>query len=1250
MGSHARQTRIHPGLAVLFFAVAGVPSISLCMKYSDKGASSSDAGGIESVRLSLRVGPDDSRLAEGTLFELLSHDATDLDFVHHSTPPDKYDDKYDYDFETALAGGGVAIGDYDGDGLPDIYLTRPYGGNRLYRNRGSLRFEDVTERAGGVGNDEAWNTGATFVDIDGDGDLDLYLCIADYETQSSNRLYLNQGDGTFEEEPGAFGLDFSGVSVMMAFADYDLDGDMDGYLLTNRTAKPVIVYPEEFVLRKGRRELPKHRLEVGDFLHLPDGRDMMVVAGQYDHLYRNVGEVGSPEFVDVSTRAQIRGNDLGLSATWWDFNGDGFPDLYVANDFYGPDRLYRNNGDGTFADVAEAALPHTPWFSMGSDFADLNNDGRLDFLASDMSGTNHYNQKMSMGDMGNSSWFLTLAEPRQYMRNAVYLNTGTDRFMEIGYLTGLASSDWTWSVKFADFDSDGWVDVFVTNGMTRDWGNTDLDQKVEKLGGKFSPAGRRFWLEQPTLRQANLAFKNRGDLQFESVGRPWGLDQVGVSYGAALADLDRDGDMDMIVNSLEERVSLYRNRLQGGYSILVRLKGRLSNRFGIGATLRAEVGGTVQVRHLSLSRGFMSADEPLAHFGLGELDKVDRLTVEWPSGHKQSIENLDGDHFYTVNEPAGPLAARTPSVAGSTMFVRSKRLDGVRHRERPYDDFQEQPLLPNQLSQLGPGLAWGDVDGDGDEDLYVGGASGQAGTLAIRDGSGTFSLHGFMKVDQASEDMAALFFDADSDDDLDLYVVSGGVVSGQDDAHLKDRLYLNNGEGKFKKAATGTLPDNRDSGSTVVAGDFDRDGDLDLFVGGRMVPGKYPLSPISRLLQNDGGAFVEVREERAPGLPESGMVTGALWTDANGDGWLDLIVTYEWGPVRFFRNNEGQLEDRTHDAGLAARLGWWNGVAGGDVDRDGDIDYVVSNFGLNTKYHASLDKPLLLYYGDFDGSGKPHLIEAEFEEDIVYPVRGKSCSTEAMPFLAEKFATFQDFAVSPLEDIYQPKRLNEAHRFEVNTLELGMLINDGNANFSFEPLPRLAQVAPGFGTVLAEVDGDGCTDLYIAQNFFSPQPETGRMDGGMSLLLMGNCDGTFEPVWPNQSGLLVPGDAKALTATDLNGDGWVDFVVAVNDGHLQAFENRGRQDMRMFSVRLLGKTGNPTAVGARVTLQLGDGSTSTAEVYAGGGYLSQSTPGAGLRFGLGRSAQIERINVVWPDGKRSSHQAHRSSTQTIGQP
>lgn len=1081
-----------------------------------------------------------------TLFEAIPAAASGVDLVN---PIDKQHPTKRL-YLGAFACGGVAIGDLDGDAQADLFLSSGPRRNRLYLNRGGLKFEDVTAAAGTAGGEE-WSAGASLVDIDADGDLDIYVCNYD----APNALFINDGAGHFTERAKEFGLAISDASLMASFCDYDLDGDLDCFVLT-RDFKREGGRPEKHPIVKTE---DGYELEPGyeKFYQLIDrggGKWVYINAGREDYLLRNDG---AGKFTDVSKASGISGRDRGNSATWWDFDNDGLPDLYVGNDFKDPDRLYRNQGDGTFKDVIREVAPHTPWFSMGADTADLDGDGREDLLIADMAGTNHYRSKTTMGEIGSIRPFLVSAVPRQYMHNVLYLNQDVGRILDGAFMAGLASSDWSWSVKLSDFDLDGYPDVYFTNGVSRSFNDSDTTRSLEDYIGMTE---WDFYESREPRKEENLAFANRGGLKFENVSAAWGLDHLGMSYAAASGDLDGDGDVELVVASLDEPVQVYRNQAPSAAGrVVVRLSGAAGNRNGHGATVRLVAGGREQVRSLRPATGFLSSNAPELSFGIGAAEVIDSLEVRWQRGHVQRFTGLQPGRRYTITEPSTPSPGWKPRVARKPMFAElvSPTLGAMVPTERPFDDYARQTLLPYQHSIFGPGVTWGDVDGDGDLDVYQARPAGDVGRVYLSQSPGKFVYETTKPFEdhRESEDIAPLFFDADGDQKLDLYVVSGSVECEPGDASLRDRLYLGAGDGKFENAPAGALPDLRDSGSCLAASDYDGDGDLDLFIGSRVIPGAYPETPSSRLLRNDSkpGApkFSEVTGS-VDGLEKVGLVTAAIWSDADGDGVDDLLLCCEWGTPRVFLNRGGQLSEKL-DTGLAEHLGWWRGIDGADIDGDGDIDYVVTNQGLNTPYKASAEKPELLYYGDMDDSGKSRIIEAKFEGEICYPRRGLSCSSLAMPSLRGKLKTFNAFASSTLADLYSESRLDKALRFEARELRSAILLNDGSGRFEWRALPRQAQFSPSNCALLRDFDRDGKIDCLLGQNFYGAQPEIGHHDSGLGLLLKGNGDGSFEPVPPSVSGIQVPGATMCLNYLDLNGDGLEEIVFGVNSGRLRVF-------------------------------------------------------------------------------------------------
>ncbi|MFK5921610.1 MAG: FG-GAP-like repeat-containing protein [Verrucomicrobiota bacterium] len=1190
-----------------------------------------------------------------SLFKKLSPQHSGIDFV---IPIDsKHPDKRLY--YSAMACGSVAAGDLDGDGKTDLFFTSGASANRLYRQLGDLRFEDHTHTSGIADLEPAllWSTGVSFADVDNDGDLDIYVCCYD----APNRLYINKskpGQLHFEEQAHARGLDIIDASLVASFEDYDHDGDLDLFVGVNayyrkggRPKKGVAMQRDG----KTFKVLPPMD-RYYKFSSIDKGLPKYDEVGRPNLLYINKGD---GTFENQTTKAGILNHPAHTnSIAWWDYNLDGWPDLYVGNDFNDRDLLYRNNKDGSFTEIAGSVLQHTAWSSMGSSTMDLNNDGMPDFIVADMMPTTHYREKLTMGEMGAKfADMLRRGTPRQHMVNALFYNTGTSHMFEAAWLSGVARSDWSWSIKSADFDSDGRMDLFFTTGHSRDFVSQRLVSPAMRIGHNYWD----YFENKAEHPEKNLAFRNVADFQFETNANTWGLDQLSMSYAAALADLDQDGDIDIITSNLNQTPFILENLSSGKNNITVSLRSKTGNSFGIGTRLKLhDSSGHSFHRTLSPHNGYQGSDEPLAHFGLGENREPYSLTIRWPSGKQQTVNQLKSGFHYQITE-TGEVADskktdQTPEPAPS-WFNRSQLLPSLTVQEIPFNDFYRQALLPAKHSNLGPGISLSDVTRNDSPDLFIGSPRKMPGRLLLSHEKQEPQAPAFilqnpttLANDAESEDMGTLLFDADGDGDQDLYVVSGGVEHKINATSYQDRLYFNDGKGHFTRASEEHLPDLRDSGASLACADFDRDGDLDLFITGRIIPGKYPLPASSRILLNDGaGKFTDATKNIAPELLKLGLATGALWSDADNDGWLDLFITLEWGPLKYFHNQKGKLEDRTQLSGLAERSGWWNGIAGRDLDGDGDIDYVVTNTGLNSKYSASKSHPELLYYGEFDNSGQTRIIEAGFEGDTCYPHRGYSCSTRAMPSLTGKFGSYANFASATLENIYSPKALDKAQRFEANTLESGIWFNQGKGQFEFLPLPRLAQIAPSFGIVISDFDGDGYSDIVLAQNSYSPQKETGAMDGGLSLLLRGQAVGKnspdsirFQPVWPKESGIVLPGDNKSLTVADINQDGRPDLLFGINNAAPALLLNAQTHN-RFLRIRLRGSQGNGQAIGARVTVSNDHLPKQSAEIYAGSGYLSQSS--SELFFGLGSPGETKSVNISvrWPDGQTSEHNWQQGS-------
>lgn len=1234
-------------------------------------------GGAEpgEVRELRRWTPDAVReAAEGegqVLFQKLSAEETGLTEI---VPIDTgHPEKRLY--YSAMPCGSVAVGDLDGDGWPDLFFSSGPTSNRLYRHSGSaesIEFIDETESTG-VGETESWSTGAAMADLDGDGDLDLLVCRYD----EPNRLFLNEstpGVFRFREAAADFGLDQRDASLSPVFADYDRDGDLDVFLVMNayyrEGGRPEAGIP---VRQKGEGwevVAPWDRFYRISSVDPATGRMKYDECGRPNRLLRN----DNGRFVEVSEFAGIQPRaSHSNAAAWWDMDGDGWLDLYVANDFSDRDMCYRNLGDGRFREVAAETFQHTTWFSMGAAAEDFNNDGMTDLVVADMAPTTHYREKVTMGDMGASFDSMYRAGlPRQVMANAFFVNSGTGRFFEAAWQSGIARTDWTWGVKAGDLDCDGRLDLYFTTGHTRDFNHSDFS--AIDPGRRVGNEDWSFFENRPELRELDLVFRNAGNWSFEPVNQSWGLGtRSTMTYGAALVDLDRDGDLDLVTHGLEDTPGVFLNRSRDrelGNAMLLELRGGTSNGFGIGARVTATLpDGEVVVRTLMTSNGYQESVEPVIHLGMGSARRLQKLVIQWPSGIRQELHDVEGNRWLQIHESraSSPEEERVQGNETLPRFRTSDVLAGFTASELPFDDFERQPLLPRKHSQMGPGQCWGDIDGDGRLDLYLGGPKGKEGCLLLHRGvdpagEPIFAWRRQQPFTQMQgwEDLGAVFFEADGDGDLDLLVASGSVEGDPGSPWLADRLYLNSGHGEFTEAREWLLPsegnkgEETTSGGPVAVADYDRDGDLDAFVGGRIVPGKFPEPARSQLLVNQGkGSFQDAA--KAQGVDRTGLVTAALWSDVDGDGWQDLLIAHEWGRIRLFLNREGSLIEGTEAAGLGRYTGMWNSLAKGDFDNDGDIDYVAGNLGTNTKYRASESKPEVLFYGDFEGQGSRRLVEAKIDPDTgkLIPRRGLSCSTRAIPGLSRRIGTFHQWASASLGELYSQSRLEGAERFEVTTLESMLLVNDGKGRFRLSPLPPLAQLGPVYGIAVADFNGDGQQDIVLGQNFLPNQEETGPFDGALGLLLEGRrVDGksSFRECWPGESGIVLPGDVASIGVSDLDGDGRADLVVGVNQGAPRILMQNSESGGSPLVIELAGKVGNPTAIGARVWIRIPGMPTQMAEVSAGSGYLSQSSPRLFFNWGKKHDAQesdepreenrtkgAAEVRVRWPDGSFSSH-------------
>ncbi len=1123
-----------------------------------------------------------------TLFQLVSPQKSGLDFVNTVEEKDTINI---ITVQYMYHGGAVAIGDFNNDNLSDIFFTGNMVSNRLYLNRGGLKFENVTKQARLEGT-ERWNSGIALADVNQDGLLDAYVCatINNDPEKRANRLYINkgldsQGIPRFDEQAKAYGIADTGYSQNAAFFDYDRDGDLDLYVLTNLESDKI---PSNY----------RPRIMDGSALN-------------NDRLYRNNG---NGTFTDVTIEAGILIEGYGLGLGIADINLDGWPDIYVGNDYVSNDILYINNRDGTFKNEIKGRLKHQSLFSMGIDIADVNNDRFVDIITLDMLPENNLRRKTVSGAGATYYNYINNVEygyEFQYMRNMLHANNGDGTFREIGQMAGIHQTEWSWSSLFMDADNDGYRDLLITNGFPKDV--TDKDYVMFKREVGAFKNYRSLIDSIPVLKVPNYAFQNDGEFSFSDKTREWGMNQPSFSNGAAFADLDNDGDLDYVINNINDVAFLYENKLYDGEKksknnfLRIKLIGDERNKSGLGTKITIRHGGKTQYIDHSVYRGYLSTVEDYIHFGVGESTVVDTLTVVWPDGNSQLLEKVAANQLlelkYDESKKRQLNLDEGLNVPGM-YFQEVSSSHNLKYRHKEWDkiDFYRQRTLPHKFSQAGPGIAVGDINGDQIEDFILGGSSLYDATIFKQRADGTFVESVLSKTSHnKSEDEGLLLFDADNDNDLDLYVVSGSYEGEAGEDRYEDRLYINDGKGNFK-LANDALPSTIASGSCVRAADFDGDGDLDLFVGGRVVPGSYPIAPESYLLRNDNGKFSDVTETIAKGLKHVGMITDAIWTDFDGDKKIDLMLAGEFMPIALFRNT-GSGFAKVVGTGLENYSGWWNSISSADFDKDGDPDYIIGNLGLNNYYKISDNQPLRVYAKDFDANGSMDAIiscyfKSEEGDMREYPVHFWDELNSQSPKFRNQFSSYKQYGAATMDLLLKPYDTAGMLVLKANYSQSSYVENLGNGKFHLKPLPKSAQVAPVNGTIVTDVNSDGWLDVLLIGNDYGNEVFSGMYDAGAGLVLISNGKGEFKAVSNVASGFKVDGDAKALAKLrSASGD---ELLIATqNRDSLRVFRPiKERQPSRYFL---------PLSYDATAEFHHNDGKKEMVEFYYGSGYLAQST-------------------------------------------
>jgi enediyne biosynthesis protein E4 len=1082
-------------------------------------------------------------------------------------------------YEYTYNGGGVAAADVNNDGLTDLYFSGNAVSNKLFINKGGWKFEDITQQSNTAGRAD-WKTGVTFADVNGDGWQDLYVCysgnaagegfnkavIMDHPKRA-NQLFINQGCSpggvpAFTEQAAQYGLDAPGTfSTQSYFLDFDRDGDLDMFLLNHAN----MFYSVFFNVKRLR-----------NLRHPYFG----------NKLYRN----DQGKFVEVSEQAGIHGSGLnfGLSASISDLNSDGWPDIYVTNDYDEQDFCYINKGNGTFKEVSHTLFGHLSKYGMGSDIADLNNDGLPDIFVADMLPEDNHRQKLLKGPDEYDKYALAVDSGyhHQYMRNTLQINLGLagdslPRFSELGQLAGVSHTDWSWAPLITDLDNDGLKDLFITNGYLRDYTNLDflkytVSDAVNEANTNNRPLDLLSVVQQmPSTRLTKYVFSNTGGLHFKDKTKEWGLTQKAVSNAAVYADLDNDGDQDLVVSNLNDEVSVLQNhqeKIQKNNYIKIKLAGKKPNTSGIGARLQVKLEDKTLSHEANFSRGYQSSVEPVFTIGIGKATVIREITVQWPDQTVSTLKDIQPNQTIMIGQEKSVPASTSQFTAHEPVLKEvtiAARLD-FRHTENRYVDFKSQRLVPYQLSRLGGKLAVADVNKDGNDDVFFGGASGQAAELYYGTDDGRLEKAPSQpwEADAHYEDTGITFFDADGDDDQDLYVVSGGNEFPPGDPYYQDRLYLNNGTGTFGRAR-GALPAEETSGSCAVAADYDLDGDLDLFVGGRLAAQNYPLYPKSFLLRNDTHngivKFTDVTKDAHETLQLAGMVTGALWHDLNKDAWPDLILVGEWMPVRIFLNERGKLKEITGDLGLSETQGWWSGIAKADADGDGDMDFLLGNAGLNLQLRASKNEPLTCYMQDLNADGAIDPMLCYYIQGKSYPIASRDELLDQVTPLRKKFIKYADYADATIEDILTKEQLASAGILKAVTLRSSWLENKGDGSFALKALPDLAQVSAVNAFVQHDVDNDGKAEIIMAGNFYPYRVQLGRSDASMGLLLKFS-EGEAR-AYRQRSPLWLGGDIRDLTVVKFK-NAPQKIIVSRNNDAAAIFECVEPREERTIATRI----------------------------------------------------------------------------------